>query len=86
MKALHPVVAIAVLMLCGGIPFADAADVTNERPFGGPFPPKRRGIERTGTTCKTPSIICKVPEAQPIGSDCFCRSSDGKLIKGKVSP
>jgi hypothetical protein len=85
MTASRPWILIGVASLCG-VAFlsAQAAEVTTERPFGGPFPPKRRGIERAGTICKTPIITCKFPEAQPVGSECFCRGSDGKPVSGKV--
>ena len=83
MVALRSVAAVGALIVCGAS-FGYAADVTNERPFGGPFPPKKRGMERTSTTCKTPATTCKFPDAQPIGSECFCRGSDGTPVKGKV--
>jgi hypothetical protein len=63
---------------------AHGADVTNERHFGGPFPPKKRGMAPVGTTCETPALTCKFPEAQAVGSKCFCRGSDGKSVAGKV--
>ena len=84
MRVLRSLAAIGALLVLG-ISFSFAADVTSERPFGGPFPPKKRGMERTGTTCKTPAITCKFPDAQPIGSECFCQGSDGKPVKGKVA-
>ena len=87
MRSLRPAFAVGVLALCGVSFFAAyAADVTNERPFGGPFPPKKRGMDRTpkATNCKTPTITCKLQKAQPVGADCSCPGSDGKPIAGKV--
>jgi hypothetical protein len=87
MRALRSVAAfgaIGALIVCGAS-FSYAAEMTNERPFGGPFPPKKRGMERSGTTCKTPDVTCKFPDAKPIGSECFCQGSDGKPVKGKVA-
>ena len=66
-------------------PFAGASRPrrqTDERPFGGP-PPMARGLERRGGKCKTPSRVCTIHPAQPLGSTCSCRHK-GESIKGKV--
>ena len=57
-----------------------------ERPFGGPMPPKKRSLEppRSAGTCKTPTTVCKLQKAQPIGATCSCPESDGKPIPGVV--
>jgi hypothetical protein len=55
-----------------------------ERPFGGP-PPQRRGIQpKTGTSCKTPAVTCKLQSAQPVGGACSCPGGDGKPVSGMV--
>jgi hypothetical protein len=57
-----------------------------ERPFGGPMPPKRRSLERprAGTNCKTPTSVCKLQNAQPVGDTCSCPETDGKPTTGVV--
>jgi hypothetical protein len=60
--------------------------LAQERPFGGPLPPKRRSIEKAplGKACKTPASACKLPDAQPVGDACSCPGSDGKPVTGTV--
>jgi hypothetical protein len=97
MSSLRLVAAVGGLALCG-ISFiaAHAAEGTGgdpsllrlvqERPFGGPPPPKSRKMDRVpkGTSCKTPSVTCKLQKAQPVGAACSCSGSDGEPIAGKV--
>ena len=84
MKALRPLPAVGVLVLCS-LSIAYAAEVTMERPFGGPPPPKSRKMERSkGTICKTATITCELQKAQSVGTTCTCTGSDGKPISGKV--
>jgi hypothetical protein len=54
-----------------------------ERPFGGP-PPQRRSLDGKpwGTSCKTPSVTCKLSKSQQVGSACSCPGSDGKDVTG----
>jgi hypothetical protein len=60
--------------------------LAQERPFGGPLPPRKRSLEKAplGRACKTPAITCKLPGAQPLGDACSCPGSDGKPITGTV--
>jgi len=60
--------------------------LAQERPFGGPLPPKKRSLTPapSGTTCKTPATICKLRETQPVGDACSCPGSDGKPVAGSV--
>jgi hypothetical protein len=84
MRALRPLPAVVVLVLCG-FSLAYAAETTMERPFGGPPPPKTRKMERAkGTTCATPTVTCELPKPRPVGTICTCPGSDDKPIAGKV--
>ena len=60
--------------------------LAQERPFGGPLPPKKRSLapKPLGTVCKTPAITCKLQDAQPAGDACSCPGSDGKPVMGTV--
>jgi hypothetical protein len=84
MKTLRLLAVAGIAALCCLATLIHAAEVTNERPFGGPFPPKKRGMVKVGTTCKTPKFTCTFPEAQPVDTSCSCRGSDGKPVSGKV--
>ena len=99
MSWLRPVAAVAALALCSlSFPAAYAADGMGDRPFGGPPPPRqveerpfggpppqRRSLQpKTGTSCKTPAVTCKLQNAQPIGGACSCPGSDGKPVSGVV--
>jgi hypothetical protein len=60
--------------------------LAQERPFGGPLPPKKRSLTPTpsGKICKAPAITCKLPDAQPVGDACSCPAGDGKPVSGTV--
>ena len=60
--------------------------LAQERPFGGPMPPKTRSLapKPSGKACKTPAITCKLQDAQPVGDACSCPGSDGKPVTGSV--
>jgi hypothetical protein len=85
--------AVAAVALCAVSLPAPAADTPgmprrtiDERPFGGP-PPQRRSMDPTkvwGTSCKTPSLSCKLEKAQQVGSACACPGSDGKEAAGVI--
>jgi hypothetical protein len=87
--ALAAVGALVLLGLC--LPLAHAADgaapprrVIEERPFGGP-PPQRRSMGKAwSTSCKTPSLDCKLEKSQEVGSVCACPGSDGKEVAGVI--
>ena len=89
-----PLAAVGALVLLSLCPLslARAADgaapprrVIEERPFGGP-PPQRRsmGNKSWNTSCKTPSLTCKLAKAQEVGSACSCPGSDGKELAGVI--
>jgi hypothetical protein len=60
--------------------------LAQERPFGGPLPPRKRSLEKAprGKACKTPAMTCKLQDAQPVGDACSCPGSDGKPVTGTV--
>jgi hypothetical protein len=37
-----------------------------------------------GTSCKTPSLSCKLEKAQQVGSACACPGRDGKEAAGVI--
>jgi hypothetical protein len=83
--------AVAAVALCGLSLPAPAADpglprrTIDERPFGGP-PPQRRSMDGKAwsTSCKTPSLTCKLEKARQVGSACSCPGSDGKEAAGVI--
>jgi hypothetical protein len=78
-------IAAGVLALCGmALVAAQAADGTDERPFGGPLPLTRKMERPKGTSCKTPTITCKLQSAQLLGTVCACAGGDGKPVSGNV--
>jgi len=84
MKLLRATAAFCALLICA-LPFAHAADVRVERPFGGPPPPKSRTEPAArGFFCKTPAVTCKLKKAQPLGRACSCPRPGGEPVSGKV--
>jgi hypothetical protein len=88
MNARYPLAALGALVLLG-VSFAHAADgpprrVIEERPFGGPPPQKRSMGKPWSTSCKTPSLTCRLKKSKQVGSTCSCPGSDGKDVAGVI--
>jgi hypothetical protein len=79
-------IAAGVFALCSvAVAFTEAAEVTHERPFGGPLPGTRKMSPPKGTNCKTPTVTCKLQSAQLLGTVCSCAGSDGKPVSGTAA-
>ena len=95
MRAIRPVVVLAVMVLAAlwmaptkakaadeqpfGGPPSPPGRHVEERPFGGP-PPKQRGT-RYGKKCQTPQLTCELEKRRVVGAKCAC---PGDAAEGKV--
>jgi hypothetical protein len=79
------VAAVTAVLVCGFCSPLPAADSFNERPFGGPPPPRGgdRGLKLKGFICRTPSGTCRMTASRPVGSECACPSGSSSEA-GKV--